>query len=348
MKRRLSFGLALCFGAALGCGDDTGSDNTTADAGADGGGVSSSGSSNSTSSSGSASGTSSTGTTSSTRPDDSGDPTSSEADAGDGGDEPTTGDAGDADIDIVWGDGGSLSISSPNFDYGDPLPEKYTCEGNEFGSGVSPQLEWSGPAPGTKRYALAFVDLTVLEGPVPARAYHWLAYDIPLSVTGIPEELGGNPQPVELAGGTQVRGGPPQEDQNFFGPCPSWPLAVCPEGLVERSTDSYNFILYTFDDDSLEYPEAAAEGKSYAQTLVEFFEENATERAVLAATSDAASTTAPAPCPVELPSDGGADAGDAGDLSTDDAGDLSTDDAGDLSTDDAGADAGSTDAGDAG
>lgn len=317
MKRQLTFGLALCFGAALGCGDDTGSSNEPLlEAGVDGGDETSSGTGSTSRSSGSTATSNGTSSSSPTAADDGG-TTSSPGDAGrdDGGESTVTGDAGDAG-EIVWGDGGSLSISSPNFDDGAKLPNKYTCEGGEFGSGVAPELNWSGPAAGTKRYALVFVDITLV-GVIPARAYHWVAYDIPVSVTGIPEELGGDPTPVELGGGTQVRGGPPQDDQNFFGPCPSWRLAVCPEGTA-RSNDQYNFVLYTFDDDDLEYPTVAEQDKSYPQTLAEFFEANATERAILSATSDAASTTAPAPCDLPVP-DAGPDASDTN-TSVDDAG----------------------------
>src|SRR5688572_15244289 len=46
------------------------------------------------------------------------------------------------------GDGGeggaasSLVLTAADFEDGDELPDQFTCEGGEFGDGISPELSW--------------------------------------------------------------------------------------------------------------------------------------------------------------------------------------------------------------
>lgn len=186
----------------------------------------------------------------------------------------------------------SFVIESPNFDDEAPLPEKYTCEGKAFGDGQSPELNWSGAPAGTKSYALVFKDLSLLPD-LPIYAYHWAAWNIPVSVTGIPEHLGSGEQPAELEGGSQFRAGP-AHDVEFFGPCPSW-TTLC-EGAA-RVTDHYSFTLYAFDVEELEVP-APEEGLNYAAQLGDYFASLAIAETEVNATSDAVPTSAPM-CPAD-------------------------------------------------
>jgi phosphatidylethanolamine-binding protein (PEBP) family uncharacterized protein len=290
MKRRLSFGLALCFATALGCGDDTDPSPPTygKDAAADGGESSSTGNNSSSKPSSSSGGSSSGGSS------------SGGSSSGSGG----TTNTSDPE------DSGAFSISSPNFDDGEALPNEYTCEGEAFGAGYSPQLAWSGIPAGTKRLALVFKDTTIeaAGGDNQFRAYHWVAWDIPITVTGIPEHLSIGDQPEELEGGSQFRAGPPH-DNEFFGPCPSWRAYACPD--YPRVTDEYAFVLYAFDDENLEYP---APGERYAQVLADFLEANKSASTVLTATSNAKPTSSPAPC--DVIDDAGTDGGVDGDAET--------------------------------
>jgi phosphatidylethanolamine-binding protein (PEBP) family uncharacterized protein len=316
MKRQLSFGLALCFGAALGCGDDTGSNNPPVDGGNDGGG----GSNSSSSATGTRSGTSNTSGSNSTG-------SSSTADSGTVDDTADSGTLDAASDGSIWsgdastdgGDGGAFTLTSPNFDDGTALPYQYTCEDKPFGEGISPELDWSGVPAGTKRLALVFKDTTIeaAGGPNQFRAYHWVAWDIPTSVGGIPQHLSSGDEPDELGGGKQFRAGPPH-DNEFFGPCPSWAAFACPG--EPRANDSYAFVLYAFAEDDLDYPEGDA------QALHDFLEQNAFAVTTLTATSDAQPTTSPAPCPF---TDAGADAGDAADTTPADAGSDASADASD-------------------
>jgi phosphatidylethanolamine-binding protein (PEBP) family uncharacterized protein len=290
MKHQLSFTFALCISALVSaCGDDTGGTTPTVgdDAGSSSEVTSSEGESSTTPGPGESSETSSAATLTS-------DPESSAAypDAGDGA--ATQSDAGDA---------GTFVISSPSFGFGEALPNEFTCEAKPFGAGFSPELNWSGAPATTKSFAIVFKDLTLL--PADLRGYHWGAWNIPVSVTGIPEHLGIGDQPEELEGGSQFRAGPPHENE-FFGPCPSW-ATFC--SGADRKTDHYAFTLYAFDVEEIQLPEPQ-EGVNYVSLLEQSFIDQTIGIAQLEATSDAAPTEfAYCPPPVDV------DAGDAGPVS---------------------------------
>jgi len=163
----------------------------------------------------------------------------------------------------------AFSITSPDVDYGDPLPDENTCEGEEFGDGISPALEWTGAPESTTHYALVFADTTLVGAGLPQLGYHWAAWNIPVSVEGIEAALSGEEQPPALGGGYQFRAGPEHGDEAFFGPCPSWQVA-CGIG-AERSNDTYQFILYAYDGE-LDVPEPDATNyPNYVHQLAEFF-----------------------------------------------------------------------------
>jgi Raf kinase inhibitor-like YbhB/YbcL family protein len=75
---------------------------------------------------------------------------------------------------------------------------------------VSPALSWSNPPAGTKSYALLMFDP---EGRPPGGVSHWVAYGIPVSVTGFAEgEV--SKQTEKYVGGKSLMGLP-----HYFGPC---------------------------------------------------------------------------------------------------------------------------------
>jgi phosphatidylethanolamine-binding protein (PEBP) family uncharacterized protein len=213
-------------------------------------------------------------------------------------------DASPPDADLPF-DGGAFVLSSPAFVNGGALPQENTCEGKDFGAGISPELNWTGAPLSTVVYALVFKDTTLVMAN-DVRGYHWAAWNIPVEVTGIPRDLTAGDTPAELLGGSQFRAGPPVEQPSFFGPCPSW-NTFCSD--APRSNDSYAFALYAFDSElTVPLPE---DGRNYVDQLDEFFLANAVASSVLTATSDAAPISFPS-CPV-LPPDGGMDGGpDAG------------------------------------
>jgi Raf kinase inhibitor-like YbhB/YbcL family protein len=76
---------------------------------------------------------------------------------------------------------GTLSVSSPAFRAGGAIPKKYSADGGN----VSPPLSWSA-APGARSYAIVVEDP---DAPAPTPFEHWVVWNIPGSVTQIPEGL---------------------------------------------------------------------------------------------------------------------------------------------------------------
>jgi Raf kinase inhibitor-like YbhB/YbcL family protein len=107
----------------------------------------------------------------------------------------------------------ALTLSSPAFHTGGPIPKRFTCDG----AGVSPPLRWTAPPRGTRSLALLVEDLST-----PQVFKHWLAWGI-------------SPRSRGLAAGAR----PPRQGTNDFGsvgyggPCP-------PSGTNHR----YVFRLY--------------------------------------------------------------------------------------------------------
>jgi len=103
---------------------------------------------------------------------------------------------------------GTLSVTSSAFAANAPIPEKYTCKG----SNVSPPIAWEGAPSQTKAFALVMHDPDAPGG----NFTHWLIYDLPASVTSLPEGVPTNSRPP--VGGAQgvngARGG------GYTGPCP--------------------------------------------------------------------------------------------------------------------------------
>ncbi|TMJ88808.1 MAG: YbhB/YbcL family Raf kinase inhibitor-like protein, partial [Alphaproteobacteria bacterium] len=83
---------------------------------------------------------------------------------------------------------GVFTITSPSFKDGERLATKMAGNNKQnpncVGENVSPALSWSNPPEGTKSYALLMFDP---EGRPPGGVSHWVAYGIPVSVTGFAE-----------------------------------------------------------------------------------------------------------------------------------------------------------------
>jgi len=120
----------------------------------------------------------------------------------------------------------SLSISIAAFQYGQPIPQKFTCQGEN----VSPAMAWSGVPAGTKSLAL------VLEDPdAPGLTFiHWLIYNLPPTLSGLPEKVAAGDQVPGI--GTQGPGS--SASAGYTGPCP-------PSGKAHH----YFFNLYALDLD---------------------------------------------------------------------------------------------------
>lgn len=81
--------------------------------------------------------------------------------------------------------GGKLMVTSPAFGSGDQLEDKYT----QNGANMSPPLAWSKGPFGTRSYVLLTEDSGVnRHDPV----FHWVMYNIPSTVTSLPENVASN------------------------------------------------------------------------------------------------------------------------------------------------------------
>jgi Raf kinase inhibitor-like YbhB/YbcL family protein len=80
-----------------------------------------------------------------------------------------------------------FALRSPAFAADAPIPARFTCDGADR----SPPLAWSDPPPGTQSFALIVDDPDAPDPAAPRRVWvHWLLYNIPASVTELPEGLG--------------------------------------------------------------------------------------------------------------------------------------------------------------
>src|SRR3954469_4853875 len=83
---------------------------------------------------------------------------------------------------------GVFTLSSKSFKDGERLATKMAGNNKQnpncVGDNVSPALSWANPPEGTKSYALMMFDP---EGRPPGGVSHWVAYGIPVSVTGFAE-----------------------------------------------------------------------------------------------------------------------------------------------------------------
>jgi Raf kinase inhibitor-like YbhB/YbcL family protein len=120
-----------------------------------------------------------------------------------------------------------FDLTSPAFDRGQPIPQRYTCEGDD----VSPPLAWSGVPEGTASLALVVDDPDAPSGTFT----HWLAWGIDPAAGSLAE---GQAAPVEGRNDVGSSG--------WRGPCP-------PPG---HGPHRYFFRLYALDHE-LDLPAGA-------------------------------------------------------------------------------------------
>jgi Raf kinase inhibitor-like YbhB/YbcL family protein len=109
---------------------------------------------------------------------------------------------------------GAFTLTSPDFKDGTPLAVKNAGNNksnpNCVGDNISPALAWANPPEGTKSYALMMFDP---EGRPPGGVSHWVAYGIPVSVTGFAQGEVSKPSD-KYVGGTST-----QKVGFYSGPC---------------------------------------------------------------------------------------------------------------------------------
>ncbi len=95
-----------------------------------------------------------------------------------------------------------MTLSSPDVQDGGILPDQFTSKANVQGQppkAVSPALNWTGTPAGTQSFALVMHDLDVVVGKGTTDNLHWLAFNIPGTATGLPQNV---PTTATLADGT--------------------------------------------------------------------------------------------------------------------------------------------------
>jgi len=118
----------------------------------------------------------------------------------------------------------SMELTSNAFTQGQPIPEQYSCKGEN----ISPALSWGEPPADTQSFAL------IMDDPdAPAGTWvHWVLFNIPASTRSLPEAFPADKTlPNGSMSGKSSFGGP-----GYGGPCP-------PSG-----THRYFFKLYALDE----------------------------------------------------------------------------------------------------
>ena len=114
-------------------------------------------------------------------------------------------------------------LSSTAFTEGGPIPQKYSCDGED----ISPPMQWTDPPEGTMSFALIADDP---DAPV-GTWVHWVLYNIPADARSLPEAF---PSDADLPDGSK-------NGEN------SWPRlgygGPCPPGGTHR----YFFKIYALD-----------------------------------------------------------------------------------------------------
>jgi hypothetical protein len=118
----------------------------------------------------------------------------------------------------------SIQITSSAFAEGQPIPDKYTCQGKD----ISPPLHWTNTPPNTKSLALVADDPDAPMG----TWVHWVLYDLPPATTQLLEDT---PRTQSLSDGAR-QGLNDFRRWGYGGPCP-------PPGKPHR----YYFKLYALD-----------------------------------------------------------------------------------------------------
>ena len=108
----------------------------------------------------------------------------------------------------------AFTITSSSFKDGERLATKMAGNNKQnancVGENVSPALSWANPPAGTKSYAILMFDI---DGRPPGGVSHWVAYGIPVSVTGFAEGEASK-QTDKFVGGQSLMKLP-----HYFGPC---------------------------------------------------------------------------------------------------------------------------------
>jgi Raf kinase inhibitor-like YbhB/YbcL family protein len=124
-----------------------------------------------------------------------------------------------------------FEVTSPAFQQNQPIPKKYTGEGED----VSPPINWKGLPEGTKELVLICDDP---DAPTQEPWVHWVIYKIPASLGGLPEGVAKDARLKSPAGVLQGKNSWPNgQTIGYRGPMP-------PPG---HGTHHYRFHVYALE-----------------------------------------------------------------------------------------------------
>jgi len=103
--------------------------------------------------------------------------------------------------------GRGFTLTSPAFAAGQPIPKRYTCDGEN----VSPPLAWSGAPAAAKSFVLIVDDPDAPGGTFT----HWLVFNLPPTAKSLPEGVKPSALPAGAAEGVNGFG-----KADYGGPCP--------------------------------------------------------------------------------------------------------------------------------
>ncbi len=132
----------------------------------------------------------------------------------------------------------TITVSSTAFRQGEPIPKKYTGDGED----ISPPLSWTGLPDGTKQLAIICDDP---DAPTKEPWVHWVIYNLPGTLTGLPEAVAGQARLDAPAGALQGKNSwSDSRTIGYRGPAP-------PPGKVHH----YHFRVYALDKELALNPE---------------------------------------------------------------------------------------------
>ncbi|AFL74177.1 YbhB/YbcL family Raf kinase inhibitor-like protein [Thiocystis violascens] len=106
----------------------------------------------------------------------------------------------------------ALVLNSDAFVDGDPIPRRFTCEGED----VSPPLTWDNLPVGTESLVLIVDDPDAPDPAAPRMVWdHWVLYNLPATSPGLPEGVASAALPAGTGEGINSWG-----RTGYGGPCP--------------------------------------------------------------------------------------------------------------------------------
>jgi len=117
---------------------------------------------------------------------------------------------------FAFAEGGGFRLLSSAWHEGGRVPQENVFDGVGCGgANISPEFHWSGVPSGSKSFAITIADP---DAPIPGGWWHWVVFNIPGTVSGLPAGAGDKGSKALPVGSIQCQNdyGKP----GYGGPCP--------------------------------------------------------------------------------------------------------------------------------